>query len=425
MVDNKVEAASARSRSHKTVGKLVLAATGEPLPGVELELWDSDVLRGDFLGHGVSDAFGNFEIYYNPLDAGRFDRPDLELRVIERSEQARVVVQTFPGADDAQALVHDFGSCRLERAPRPAPLDRVAAPRNSFKGPPRGMPSTHPLGLPPPFSLALRARFFLADVDPGWLCADIPPCLGVLPGLEGKALWGVMDYSSAFSSADPSGAIYPYRELVIGCFVREHARLGGIGLFINAIYISSEVMMVTGRETYGFPKKLADIEIRADGVEIRRLGLAPGETAGVVHPIELVRGEWQAAAEQEGSVVDHVARAVADRAAALGAKGAALGMSNIFELPFYTHQVIPTASDERAYVSRVWRTPLQDVRVSRTALLSAARFELGPSTVDPIYRLAPGNAPVVQASAGVEMDATFVLNEAELVAQYSPEADPR
>ncbi|WP_437945876.1 acetoacetate decarboxylase family protein [Sorangium sp. So ce296] len=411
------------SRSHKTVGKLVLAATSEPLAGVELELWDRDALRGDFLGRGITDAHGAFQIYYNPVDAGPFDRPDLDLRVIERSEQTRLVVQTFHGADDVQELVYDFGTCRLARAPRPAPLDRVAPPRDRFRSSPLGMPSAHPLCLPPPFSLALRARLFLVDVDPGWLGADIPPCLGVLPGLEGKALWGVMDYSSAFSSSDPTGAVYPYRELVIGCFVREHARMSEVGLFINTIYISSDVMMVTGREMYGFPKKLAEIAIGSDGTEVRRPGLAPGETAGNVHPIELVRGTWHAAAKHE-SFVDHVARAVADKAAALGARGAALGMSNVFELPFYTHQVIPTPAGDRSCVSRVWRTPLHDVRVSRAVLLSAARFEIGPSTVDPIYLLAPGNMPVVEAAAGVEMDVSFVLNEGEIVAQYSPTSAP-
>lgn len=413
-----------RARSHKAIGKLVLAATNEPLAGIEVELWDRDVLRGDFLGYDVTDGYGNFAIYYDPRDAGRFDRPDLELRVIERSGAARSAVQTFRGANDVEALVYDFGTSRLERAPRPAPPDLAPSSSDRFETSPLGMPSEHPLCLAPPFSLGLCARFFLVDVDPGRLTANIPACLGVLPGLAGKALWAVMDYSSAFSSSDPSGAVYPYRELVIGAFVHEHGRVGRVGLFINTIYISCDVMMVTGRERYGFPKKLADIAVRGDGALVRRSGLAPGEEAGSVRPIELVRGTWQKGPERE-SAVDHVARTVADKVANLGARGAAFEMDTIFELPFYTHQVIPTPSGEYPCLSRVWRTPILDVHVTRTALLSAARFELGPSTVDPIYRLAPGTTPVLEAGLGVEMDVSFGLNEAELVAQYSPAAAPR
>jgi hypothetical protein len=70
----------------------------------------------------------------------------------------------------------------------------------------------------------------------------------------------------------------------------------------------------------------------------------------------------------------------------------------------------------------VWRAPLVQVTVQGTRSLSGGRFELGASRVDPIYRLAPGRELVLESTSSLQMEVTFSMNEAEIVADYSAPA---
>lgn len=407
------------AETHKVTGTLRLDATGEPLPHIELELWDRDLTSDDFLSRGFTDARGHFEIAYDPRRAGAFDIPDLDLRVIERTRTGRREVHRERGDDDVSALVYDFGDVRVPTAPAPTPLDRI--PSRAAPAGPGGMPKTHPLCLPTPYSKQIHARQFLATVDPTWLAEDLPPCLEVLPGFESTCVFGVMDYPAAFSTADPTGAVYRFQELVIAAIVRERGSVapGDVGLYFLAIYITTDVAVAVGREMYGFPKKQAEVVISDRSLLVRRSGLLVDEPGGPVHPIDLVRGTWEPSARED------LAQALRNRFFLLGAKGAAAGMNTLFDLPFYNHQVIlaPRRPDGTTpYISRVWKASLRDVKVARAAVLANARFTLAPSKTDPIYRLAPGTEPVVEAPLGVELEVTFSMDEAELIADYSPNA---
>ncbi len=412
------------ARSHKVIGRLVLTDGRGPLPSVEVELWDRDLRGHDFLGRGVSGPTGTFEILYDPADAGPLDRPDLELRVIEHGDTARREVHRVKGPDDVTALVHDFGTIELAEAPHPLPADRVPPTRTLSGADAVGMPAHHPLCLPTPYTKEIKARQFLVTVDPAWLAADIPPCLQIVPGLESTAMWGVMKYPTAFSTSDPTGAVYSFEELVIAAFVRERDKPlpGNLGLYFLSIYITTDVAVVVGREMYGFPKKEADVRIGDHSLRVTRPGLAPGEPAGHVHPIELVRATWADAPVRNAAVVSSL-QPVRDSLLRLGTGGAALGMNHLFDLPFYNHQRIPaprTSDGSRPYISRVWKAPLGNVRVLQARELGPARFELGASVTDPIYRLAPGRELVVESTAGIEMEVTFTMDGAELIADYSP-----
>lgn len=403
-----------RRGTHRASGALV-GPDGAPCPRVEVELWDRDLVGHDFLGRAFTDDRGRFEVAYRPDAAGWFDLPDLELRVFERTADGRREVARIRGGDDVSALVYAFGELRLAAAPAPLPPDRVPAP------PPEdaiGMPGSHPLCLPTPYSKSIVARQFLVSVDPGWLAHDLPPCLAIVPGLEGLGMWGVMEYPAAFSPADPTGAIYSFRELVMAAFVHERGRPapGNVGLYFLAIYITTDVAVVVGREMYGFPKKEADVAIAPGRITVTRPGLAPDEPSGPVHPIRLVDGAWEPAGEAP----------LPAAFSRLGASGAALAMNQLFDLPFYNHQRIcaPRLPDgTRPHVSRVWKAPLRDVRVRRSAPLGPATFRLGASRTDPIARAAPGLEPVVRALGGVELEVTFAMDGAELVADYG--APPR
>ena len=64
----------------------------------------------------------------------------------------------------------------------------------------------------------------------------------------------------------PDTTIGPYREAIVlvGCSWR-----GAIGLYCPFIYVDSDAAMAAGREVWGFPKKLADIELDVSGDTVR------------------------------------------------------------------------------------------------------------------------------------------------------------
>jgi hypothetical protein len=393
--------------AHKVIGRL-LHEEGAPLAHVEIELWDRDLLFDDFLSRGATNEHGHFELAYDPGRAGAFDIPDLELRIIERTNTARRVAHRIKGDDNVAALVYDFGSHKLPGVRNGSP----GAPRSSQSD--FGMPKTNPLCLPMPYSKSIHARQFVASVDPQQLVGALPPCLEIVPGLEELAMIGVMDYPASFSMADPTGAIYQFQELVIAAFVREVQDPSRIGLFFIAVYISTDVAVVVGREMFGFPKKQAEVTIGERQISVRRSGLPPEEASGFVRPIEILQGTWESGAANLSSIQE--------RLLLLGTRGAAFGMNHLFELPFYNHQMIlaPTTPDGQSpFISRVWRAPLADVRVKRSSPLHGACFRLSPSKTDPLYLLAPGTEPIIKAEAGIEMEVNFTMKEASLIADYS------
>ncbi len=112
----RIRAAKRKNPSHSATGRLVFAATVDqpkprPLPFMKVELWDRDPLGpDDFLGSGLSDAQGRFEITYDPADAGRFDKPDLDLRIIDEYAGRENLLAVIEGPDDVEEQVFDFGN---------------------------------------------------------------------------------------------------------------------------------------------------------------------------------------------------------------------------------------------------------------------------------------------------------------------------
>ncbi|MBL1198905.1 MAG: hypothetical protein FWK04_07425 [Nostoc sp. GBBB01] len=105
---------------HKVIGQLVFSDSKKPLHNIELELWDRDIgTPGDYLGKGVTDYNGRFEIYYDPQKAGFKDAPDLELRVIDDritfdSDNELIYTKRLAyiikGKDNVTEKEYDFGT---------------------------------------------------------------------------------------------------------------------------------------------------------------------------------------------------------------------------------------------------------------------------------------------------------------------------
>jgi hypothetical protein len=169
---------------------------------------------------------------------------------------------------------------------------------------------------------------------------------------------------------------------------------------------------------FGFPKKLAEVDVGAASVRVRRPGLAPGDAPGLVYPIEIVRGHW-VPERGPASPGEDLWGFLNDRVALAASRAALAAVRSVFDLPFYTHQVLVaprSSAGPGPTVSRVWRSPLDNVRIEGAAGLGEARFALGASTIDPLHRYAPGKEAVVTAAAGVRVDVSFSMDASEIVA---------
>jgi len=117
-----------RNQDHKAVGRLVFEyedKKNQPIPmhNVEVELWDKDIGNpDDFLGQSKTDTNGNFEIWYDPADAGKRDLPDLDLRVFELHHRfdrtgnvsnRKRLIYTISGDKNVTVKEYDFGECRI------------------------------------------------------------------------------------------------------------------------------------------------------------------------------------------------------------------------------------------------------------------------------------------------------------------------
>jgi hypothetical protein len=94
-----------------------------PIANLELELWEQDPFGlKDYLGSGVTDKQGNFEIFYDLKAAGFGDAPDLELRIFEPTQtviadgnkiKRKNLIEVIKGDDNVTQEVYDFGSLQI------------------------------------------------------------------------------------------------------------------------------------------------------------------------------------------------------------------------------------------------------------------------------------------------------------------------
>lgn len=111
------------TQSHKAVGKIVHADSTIPIPSLEIELWDRDLFgMKDWLGSGVTDRDGSFEIFYDPKAAGFGDAPDFELRIYDpmrtvvlegNIQRKKNLIDVIKGPDNVKKEIYDFGALAI------------------------------------------------------------------------------------------------------------------------------------------------------------------------------------------------------------------------------------------------------------------------------------------------------------------------
>jgi uncharacterized protein with NAD-binding domain and iron-sulfur cluster len=278
-----------------------------------------------------------------------------------------------------------------------------------------------PLVLPPPYHFPRSTgSFFLLDANPERLAHAISPDLKLFPGLGGKMLFAALRHENVHAQCDPSGARYSYNEVLLAAFVREKGlnSIGSMGLYPICLYVDDDTAMAVGREVYGFPKKMARIELGAHGMSLVRCGLSPEAAPGPVQPITVMSSRWSATS-QAGAAATGVPSGKAPQAARLSFALPMLGdlaRLMIFYNTRYTTQ-LAAGNCSRADLSQLTKVALADVEVRRVSALQNFRLRANPSVNDPVYLLMPADrhAAEIRASWGVKVELAFSMAAARVI----------
>jgi uncharacterized protein with NAD-binding domain and iron-sulfur cluster len=284
-----------------------------------------------------------------------------------------------------------------------------------------GTPLCAPLVLPPPYRFPRSTgSFFLLDANPERLTEAISPDLKLLPGFSGRILFAVLRHEDVHAQCDPSGARYGYNEVLLAAFVREKGLnpIGRMGLYPICVYVDDDTAMAAGREVYGFPKKMARIELGAHEISVVRCGLAPEAAPGPVQPIKVMSAHWSAN-PQAGPAPSEVPSGAARHAA-----------KPPFALPllrdlarlmvFYnTRHLIQSGARNgiSSDLSQLTKVALADVEVRRVSSLHDLRLRVDASVNDPVYLLmqADNDAAEIRAGWGVQLELAFSMGAARIV----------
>jgi uncharacterized protein with NAD-binding domain and iron-sulfur cluster len=288
----------------------------------------------------------------------------------------------------------------------------LAPPKNVEVRRLEGIRRSAPLVLPPPYRFPRSTgSFFVLNANPERLSEAISPDLKLLPGLGAKMLFGVLRHEDVHAQCDSSGARYSYNEVMLAAFVRERGlnRMGKMGLYPIFLYVDDDTAMAAGREVYGFPKKMARIEVGAQELSVARSGLPPDAAPGPVHPIEVMSAHWSTNAH--------------------GAKRS-LTVPSLGELArlmdFYNtrHMAQPGSRNwAGADPGELTKVALTDVEVRRVSALHNLRLRVDASMHDPVYLLLPAarDGAEVRAAWGVRVELGFSMGAARIVDGCKPD----
>ena len=284
-----------------------------------------------------------------------------------------------------------------------------------------GVPRSAPIVLPPPYCFPRSAAsLFFLDANPERLAEAIPHDLKLLPGLQGRALFAALRHEAVHAQCDPSGARYSYNEVLLAAFVRENSLnpIGRMGLYPLCLFVDDDTAMVAGREVYGFPKKMARIELGAHEMSLVCCDLSPEAVHGPVHPIKMMDASWFAN-PQAGASSFEVPSGSAQRAAKPHFAAPLLG--HLARLMFFyntRYMIQPGTRNCVSYdASELTKVALTDVDVRRVSALHDFRMRVGASVNDPFCLLMPADrdAAEIRAGWGLKVELAFSMGIARIV----------
>ena len=284
-----------------------------------------------------------------------------------------------------------------------------------------GVPRSAPPVLPPPYCFPRStASLFFLNANPERLAEAIPPDLKLLPGLRGRMLFAALRHEDVHAQCDPSGARYSYNEVLLAAFVRERSLnpIGRVGLYPICLYVDDDTAMVAGREVYGFPKKMAGIELGAHAMSLICCDSSPEAVRGPVQPIKSMCCGWSAN-PLAGTAFFEAPSGSTPRAAK--PHFAVPLLEHLARLMFFYNPRHMTQPGARNCVSsdpsELTKVALANVEVRRVSALHDFRMRVEPSVSNPVHLLMPTgrDAAEIRAGHGLKVEFAFSMGTARIV----------
>jgi hypothetical protein len=268
-----------------------------------------------------------------------------------------------------------------------------------------------PLVLPPPYLFPRStASLFLLHANTARVTETIAPDLKLLPGFGSKILFAVLRHEDVHAQSDLSGARYDYNEVMMAVFVREKRLnpIGRMGLYPICLYVDDDTAMAAGREIYGFPKKMACIELGAQDLSLVRGGLVPGAAPGRVQPIRLMSARWSA--EPKAAAAIEV-----KPPSSLPSFGDVARLMRFYNTRYVTQP--GSFNGNGSHLSQLTKVALADVQIRRVSSIHDLYLRVAASVNDPVYRLMQtvGDTAEITAAWGVKVEMAFSMGTGRLV----------
>ena len=283
-----------------------------------------------------------------------------------------------------------------------------------------GVPRRAPLLLPPPYCFPhSTGSFFLLNANPERLAEAIAPDLKLFPGLGGRMLFAALRHEDVHAQCDPSGARYAYNEVMLAAFVREKGlnAIGGLGLYPVRLYVDDDTAMAAGREVYGFPKRMARIELSAHQMSLVGSGPAPETASGAVRPISVMSSHWAANPQAVASSFDVPSGPAPQATQPLFALPLLGALARLLFFYNTRHATRPGARNcACSELSQLTKVALAEVKVRRVSALRDFRLRVDASVDDSVCLLMPvDDAAEIRAGRGVRVEFAFSMGAARTV----------
>jgi uncharacterized protein with NAD-binding domain and iron-sulfur cluster len=283
------------------------------------------------------------------------------------------------------------------------------------------MPHSAPLVLPPPYRFPRSTgSFFLLDANPRRLAEAISPDLKLFPGLGTRILFAALRHEDVHAECDPSGARYDYNEVLLAAFVREKGLnpIDKMGLYPICLYVDDDAALAAGREIYGFPKKMARIELGSHEINVIRCNLSSAVGPGPVRPIKVISSRWSSNSRPRASTVE-LPSSGAQESAKLPLSLPLLG--NLARLMMFYNTRHMTQHGAHNCVSsdlgQLTKVALTEVAVRRLSALRDFRLRVDASVLDTVQLLMPPEhqASEIRARWGLRMELAFSMGPVRFV----------
>ncbi|MGE4234621.1 MAG: FAD-dependent oxidoreductase [Bacteriovoracia bacterium] len=222
------------------------------------------------------------------------------------------------------------------------------------------------LVFPPPYSFPKSKGVFFRIKKKENYDLNLPLGLKLVEKTRNELLLSIFRHENVLCKYDPTQTKYYYNEVMLSVFVKDQKQRHG--LFPICLFLDDDTAVAAGREVYGFPKKLAQVQFDSKSIAIFRNE-------------ELIKGTW--------------------RSTPLKSKVPPIALDQIFGLPIFNFHPV---------LQRVVETKMNNFKVESVSIVRNGKFETYGSKQDPLGDLIRNKIGKFESAVGIEASFSFRMD---------------